>query len=922
MHDVMRFEVLGPVRVWREERELDPGFPQQRALLALLLAHAGRPVPTSGIVDVLWAERPPASALNVVRRYVGALRRLLEPGLPPRATGRRLLRRTGGYLLEAATEEVDLLRFRELTRQGKRAAATGRPETAARHLLLALGEWRGPLVMGIPASAREHVQFTAVQRELLETARLAADAALLSGHAEQALPALRKATAHDPLDESLHARLVLVLAACGLQAEALGAYEEVRRRLARELGLTPGPELAAAHTRVLRQDVGRRLRSGPVVHLDRPVDTTRTTTSAAAAPAPTLPAGAPVPARDPAPAPAPADPPGPAPLVAPGSDVPGSLAFGGPAVRKPGSGAPRTGESGRGASGGGESGRGESGRGESGRGESGGGGPGTGGPGGGGPGRGESGGGGPGSGAPRTGAPGTGGPGSAAPASGAPGAAILRTATPGAEAPGIEIPGTGIPGPDGSGVGTAASGRAARGAPPVGAVPSGDAVPVRTPAEAVAAQGAVLRLAPADAFAPGPASAETDESGAAAPGFPVPRLTDGSAPAPSPSSVAVPVPVDAGPDTTGHRAAAGPGSAAMVGGPGRTGGAPAGRDVVGFVRPAQLPSALPSFVGRVVESRWLERVAESTTGIVLVGGMPGIGKSTLALHWAHRAADRFPDGQLYVALRGSDPARPAVEPADALRGMLGALGVAGPRLPDGLDALTGMYRTLLAGRRVLVVLDDAVGTGQLSPLLPTGPGCLALVTSRHALPGLVASGASALRLAPPSAEDAYALLAARIGAERTAAEPRAAEEIVARCGRLPLALAAVAARAVSRRGFPLAALAAGLREAHGSLDALAATREAFLGSYRLLAPDTARLFRLLPRHEEPDITAAGAAALAGLPVRRARTLLGALADAHLLTEPAPGRYALHDLLRAFAAERAATDAGASDRAGEGRPRGS
>lgn len=747
----MRFEVLGPVRVWREERELDPGFPQQRALLALLLAHAGRSVPTTEIVDVLWAERPPASALNVVRRYVGALRRLLEPGLPPRAPGRRLLRRTGGYLLEAATDEVDLLRFRELTRQGKRAAATGRAETAARQFVLALGEWRGQVAMGIPVSAREHVQFTAVQRELLETARLAADAALLCGHAEQALPALRRATAHDPLDESLHARLVLVLAACGLQAEALGAYEDVRRRLARDLGLTPGTELAAAHTRVLRQDVGHRLKSGPVVHLDRPIHTTKPPTT----PAPTTPtptAAAPT-------APFPPEPPTPGP-VAPAPATNGIRTLG------------------------------------------------------------------------PTG-------------TGAPGMGAL-----GAGAPGTSVPGIGVCVEGAFGVGVAGAGASGSGAP-------------GTEAPGVAARG-------------------TGTPRVEAPGIGIPG-PEGSA-------------------------------AAEVGGPGRMTDVPAdrGRGVGEFVRPAQLPSALPSLVGRVVESEWLERAAGSAAGVVLVGGMAGIGKSTLALHWAHRATDRFPDGQLYVALRGSDPARPAVESADALRAMLAALGVPASRMPDGLDALTGMYRTLLARRRVLVVLDDAAGTGQLSPLLPTGPGCLALVTSRHALPGLVASGARPLRLATPPPEEAYALLAGLIGAERVTAEPRAADEIVARCGRLPLALAAVAARAAGRRDLPLAAVAGELRGAPGSLDALAAIREAFQGSYRLLAPDSARLFRLLPRHEGPDITPAGAAALAGLPVRRARLLLGVLADAHLLTEPAPGRYTLHDLLRVFATERAAA---------EGRPRG-
>ncbi|WP_327181745.1 AfsR/SARP family transcriptional regulator [Streptomyces sp. NBC_01334] len=805
MGDVTRFEVLGPVRVWREERELDPGFPQQRALLALLLAHAGRSVPTSEIVDVLWAERPPASALNVVRRYVGALRRLLEPGLPPRAPGRRLLRRTGGYLLEAATDEVDLLRFRELTRQGKRAAATGRAETAARQFVLALGEWRGPVAMGIPASAREHVQFTAVQRELLETARLAADAALLCGHAEQALPALRRAAAHDPLDESLHARLVLVLAACGLQAEALGAYEDVRRRLARDLGLIPGTELAAAHTRVLRQDVGHRLKSGPVVHLGRPIRTTKTTTT----PAPT----APVP---------------PEPLT-PGPAAPAPATDGNRALGATGSGGPGVGASGAGALGVGASA----------------------------------------AGAPDIGAPGTG-------------------------TPRVEAPGSGIAGPEASGVGAVASGGAAFGPPRTGVAVLGFAAARADAAEAAAPGLSGSHLTDCGA----PASADVD-SGSTVQGLSAPRLVG-----PGPAS----------PGSADDRAVAhGLADAAEAGGTGRKTDAPAGRGVGEFVRPAQLPSALPSFAGRVAESEWLERAVGSAAGVVLVGGMAGIGKSTLALHWAHRATDRFPDGQLYVALRGSDPARPAVDPADALRGMLAALGVPEPRMPDGPDALTGMYRTLLARRRVLVVLDDAVGTGQLSPLLPTGPGCLALVTSRHALPGLVAAGARPLRLAIPPAEEAHALLAGRIGAERVAAEPRAADEIVARCGRLPLALATVAARAVSRPDFPLAAVAAELREAHGSLDALAATREAFQGSYRLLAPDSARLFRLLPRHEGPDITPAGAAALAGLPVRRARLLLGVLADAHLLTEPAPGRYTLHDLLRVFATERAAA---------EGRPRGS
>lgn len=227
-------------------------------------------------------------------------------------------------------------------------------------------------------------------------------------------------------------------------------------------------------------------------------------------------------------------------------------------------------------------------------------------------------------------------------------------------------------------------------------------------------------------------------------------------------------------------------------------------------------------------------------------------------------------------------------------------------MPHGVDGLAGLYRTLLVGRRVLVVLDDAADTEQARALLPAAPGCLALVTSRRALPGLVASGARALSLAPLCAEDARASLVARIGVQRSQTEPGAVDEIVARCGRLPLALAAVAARAAGRRDFPLGALAGELRAAHGTLDALPVVRAAFLDSYRPLAPDAARLLRLLPRHGDGDLTPAAVAALAGLPVRRTRLLLAALADAYFLTEHAPGRYALHELVGAFAAELAGT----------------
>ncbi|MFF1548778.1 BTAD domain-containing putative transcriptional regulator [Streptomyces sp. NPDC058291] len=792
----MRFEVLGPVRVWRDARELDPGFPQQRALLALLLAHTGRPVPPAEILDVLWGERPPASAPNVVRRYAGALRRLLEPGLAPRAPGRRLLRSPGGYLLEADTDEVDLLRFRDLTRRGKRAAATGRTEAAADHLVPALGEWRGPVAMGIPESVRARVQFTALRRELLDTARLAADAALLCGRAEQVLPVLRRAVAQDPLDEPLHARLVLALAACGLQAEALGVYDDVRRRLVRDLNVAPGPELTAAHTRVLRQEVGR-LRPGPTVRLGRPAEVVERRRSPDSGDADAARGAAETAAGRDGADPGRAD--GAARGNGPGDDDLTAV----PAADRP-AGAPEAVEPDD-------------------------------------PDDSDD---------------------SDGPVAVAPRRVHASAAASGASAP-----------------------RSVDSTRPSRSVNDGRGAAVAEESEPRSPRPA--HPGPSPRRAPGPRPRLTS----AAPGAPVPS----AAPVAPVASLA---PVGPPPPATAPAPPAGPEEA------GDHGREP---EPTGRVRPAQLPAAPAPFVGRAGESRRLEDAVDSGAGVVSVCGMAGVGKSALVLGWAHRIADGYPDGRLYVSLRGFDGTRPPVEPADALRGALTALGVPPSRMPDGVGALTGLYRTVLSGRRVLVVLDDAAGTEQVRPLLPAAPGSLALVTSRPALPGLVASGARALSLGPLSAEDARASLVARIGAERTAAEPGAVDAIVARCGGLPLALAAVGARAAGRREFPLAALADELRAAQGTLDALPAVRAAFLGSYRRLEPDGARLLLLLPRHGDADLTPAAAAALAGLPVRRTRSLLAALADAHLLTEHAPGRYALHELVRAFAAGRARTN---------------
>jgi len=588
----MRFTVLGPVRAWRGEAEADLGGPQQRALLALLLAAGGRPVGLAGIVDALWGEDPPASAVNVIYRYVGGLRRLIEPDLPTRDAGRFLLASAGGYRLEVTADSLDLLRFRELAERGR---AESSPEWYAQGLEL----WQGPAAAGIGATVRGHPMFAALDREHLAAAQAAADLALATGAADRLLPAVRFAADLAPLDESMQARLVLRLGAAGQQAAALGAYRRIATRLVDELGIDPGEELTAARDTVLRG-----------------------TSSPVSAPA-----------------------------------------------------------------------------------------------------------------------------------------------------------------------------------------PAGD-------------------------------------------------LSD---------------------------------------------------------RPAQLPVDLAMFAGRQRElasaMALLTDEAAETVVISAIGGMAGVGKTALAVHWAHQVADRYPDGQLYVNLRGFDPDNEVLAPSEALRRLLGALGVQHEAIPARLDALAAIYRTRIAGRRMLVLLDNARDVEQVRPLLPASRGCLVIVTSRNQLSGLVAlDGARPLSLDVLSAADGRDLLIRRIGAARVGAEPAAVEEIVARCANLPLALAIVAARAGIRPDFPLEAVAAELSEAHGSLDAFAGPEDAvnvravFSWSYRALTDPAARMFRLLGVHPGPDITAVAAASLAGIRRGQARLLLGELTRAHLLAEHRPGRYACHDLLRAYAIE--------------------
>ena len=333
--------------------------------------------------------------------------------------------------------------------------------------------------------------------------------------------------------------------------------------------------------------------------------------------------------------------------------------------------------------------------------------------------------------------------------------------------------------------------------------------------------------------------------------------------------------------------------------------------------PAQLPADIAHFTGRDSHLSALTALAaEAGTAVVItaIGGTAGIGKTALAVHWAHQVAASFPDGQLYVNLRGFDPAGMPLEAEAAVRGFLDALGIPPARIPADPDAQAGLYRSLLAGRRMLVVLDNARDPAQVRPLLPGSPGSLVLVTSRSQLSGLAAvDGARTLTLDLLTPQESRDLLARRLGAGRTAAEPAAVEELTELCARLPLALNITVARAVARPAFPLAVFAAQLRETHDRLAALhtggdvtADVRAVFSWSYRALSPAAARTFRLLGIHSGPDITVPATASLTAASRDQAAAALSELAAACLIAEHAPGRYAFHDLLRAYAADQAST----------------
>jgi DNA-binding SARP family transcriptional activator/tetratricopeptide (TPR) repeat protein len=583
----VRFALLGPLRAWRTGSEIELGPPQQRLLLAVLLAHAGAPVSLDTLVDVLWEDNPPNSAVNVVHRYVGTLRRIFEPSLPPRAAGSWLVRDGGGYRLVVSAESADLAEFRALTAQARKLVSGGDTVAAIAVYTSAFQLWQGRVAEGVAATPRARAVFTDVDHEGCEVICEAVDTALTCGLVADLVPYLRQAVSMDEYNEAMQARLMLALTAAGNQAAALKTYENIRAKLAEDLGIDPGPELRSALQSVL----------------------------------------SPVPAA--------------------------------------------------------------------------------------------------------------------------------------------------------------------------------------------------------------------------------PTFTQA-------------------------------------------------------VRPAQLPPDLPAFAGRRAELKHLESLLGSK-GLVTVAidGMPGSGKTTLAVHWAHSVAGRFPDGQLYVDLRGFDPSDHQLAPDEALRGFLVALGVHPNQIPSTVDEQSALFRTLLSERRVLVLIDNARDADDVRPLLPGTAGSHVIVTSRNRLTELVASaGAHPVTLHALSHEDARETLIRRLGQEKVETESDAVEEIIRLCGRLPLALAIVSARAAANPHFPLSAIITKLKHAKGALGGFRDSdvldvQAAFSWSYRILSPGAAKLFRLLSLHSGPDISVGSAAALAGLAPCDTQTLLDELTRTRFLTEHEPGRYITHELIRAY-----------------------
>jgi DNA-binding SARP family transcriptional activator len=575
----LRINVLGPMRAWHDDEPIPLGPPAQRVVLGLLVLAGGQPVGLSGLIDAIWGDQPPASAVNVIQTHVKRLRRLLEPARAPHSRSELLPYLGDGYRLGVPEEQIDILRFRRLVR----GAGDG-------PLAEALALWQGRPFADVPQLA-EHPRVLSIVAEHRAALTRHGDALLAAGAVDRAIAAYEEVIAAEPLDEAGQARLVRAYAAAGRRAHAFSTFHAVRRRLADELGVDPGPELTAAHQDLLDED------------------------SRATRPA-----------------------------------------------------------------------------------------------------------------------------------------------------------------------------------------------------------------------------------------------------------------------------------------------APAARPV-----PAELPADVPGFTGRQRELADLDRLPDpSTVVIAVVSGTAGVGKTALATRWAHRARHHFPDGQLYVDLRGYDPEQP-VSPGAALARFLRSLGLPGEQVPADVEERAARYRSLLDGRRMLILLDNAASVDQVRPLLPGSAGSAVLVTSRDTLPGLVVRhGARRIGLDVLRREDALALLR-RLAGEGVTAETGAAEELAEHCARLPLALRIAAELVHRRQPATLASVVDELADHRGRLGLLSAGDPhsdigvVFSWSYRDLPAGPARTFRLLGLHPGTEVDGYAVAALIGAGEAQARAHLDLLAGSHLVQRNGD-RYGMHDLLRAYAKE--------------------
>jgi DNA-binding SARP family transcriptional activator len=602
----MWFAMLGPILVHDGETQIGVPKGRQRVLIAALLTHAGIAVPADALAELVWDGAPPRGADITLRSHVLRLRRVLGP-----RAGARLVTRHPGYLLQAGEDEVDVLRFRCLCRDGGTALRQGSWGRARALLGEALDLWRGVPLADVPSESLRRDEVPGLEELRLQAEEWRMDAALrLGGHAELALE-LQSLAAQHPLREPFHGQLMLALYRCGRQAEALAAYQRARDVLVEELGVEPGPALRELHQRILSAD---------------------------------------------------------------------------------------------------------------------------------------------------------------------------------------------------------------------------------------------------------PALAATEPTQ---------------------------------PEQAGPRRAT----------------------------PRELPPTVVGFTGRSTElqalTQLLDRSGEQAPGTVVIsaiGGTAGVGKTALAVHWAHQVVDRFPGGQLYVNLRGYDPSQP-MPAADALARFLRALGVPGRDIPFEEDERATRYRTLIAGRRMLVILDNARSVEQVRPLLPGTPSCCVVATSRDSLAGLVArDGAARLDLDLLPLEDAIRLLRELIG-ERARADPDAVAALAGQCCRLPLALRVAAELAAAQADVPLARLTDELAEQQ-RLDLLdaggdprTAVRAVFSWSYRHLDTGAARAFRLAGLHPGADFDVYAMSAVTGATMEQGREMLNVLARTHLIQPAGPGRHGMHDLLRAYARELAATHDG-------------